>query len=141
MDKIPDDPGRHGAVAIVMRAGRMLVIRRSRAVVAPLTYCFPGGGIERGESEEEALVREFREEIGVTLRPLRRIWRCVTAWKVELAWWVGELAPDAVPVPNPAEVESVHWLTPAEMLRLPGLLQSNREFLQMVQRGEIDLEG
>lgn len=137
---IPDDPGRRGAVVIVVRNGRMLVIRRSAGVVAPLTFCFPGGGIDPGESEEEALVREFREELGVTVRPLRLLWRCITDWKVELAWWLGELESDAEPVPNPAEVESVHWLTPHEMLRLPELLESNREFLELVRRGEIQLQ-
>ena len=138
---ILDDPGRRGAVVIVVRNGRMLVIRRSAGVVAPLTFCFPGGGIEPGESEEDALVREFREELGVAVRPLRRLWRCTTAWKVELAWWLGQLEPDAEPVPNPAEVESVHWLTTAEMLELPELLESNREFLELVGRGEIQLGG
>lgn len=137
--EIPDDPGRRGAVVIVLRNGRMLAIRRSRWVVAPLTYCFPGGGIDGDESEEKALVREFREELGVTVRPLRRLWRCTTAWKVELAWWLGEIEPDAVPVPNPAEVESVHWLTPDEMAGLPELLESNREFLELLRRGEIQL--
>ncbi len=126
---IPDDPGRRGVIGVAVRDGRMLVIRRSRSVVAPLVFCFPGGGIEPGESEEQALVREFREEIGVTVRPLRRLWQCVTAWKVELSWWLVEIAADATPVPNPAEVESVHWLTPAEMSQLPDLLASNREFL------------
>lgn len=139
MDSIPDDPGRRGAVAVVMRDGRMLVIRRARSVVAPLVYCFPGGGIEGDESEEQALVREFREEVGVTLRPVRRLWQCVTAWKVELAWWLGELEPDAVPVANPREVESLHWFTPAEMAALPDLLESNREFLELIAHGEIDL--
>ena len=139
--EIPDDPGRRGAVVIVVREGRMLVIRRSRRVVAPLTYCFPGGGIHPGESEEEALVREVREELGVTVRPVRRLWRCTTDWKVELAWWLGELEPDAEPAANPAEVDSIHWLTPAEMARLPELLDSNREFLQLVERGEIRLSG
>jgi 8-oxo-dGTP diphosphatase len=135
----PDDPGRRGAVAVVVRDGRMLVIRRSRAVVAPLAICFPGGGIEPDESEEEALTREFQEELGVTLRPLRRLWQCVTAWKVRLAWWLGELEPGAVPVANRAEVESVHWLTPVEMTQMPELLESNRQFLDLVGRGEIDL--
>ena len=139
MDSIPDDPGRRGAVAIVIRDERMLVIRRSQTVVAPGAYCFPGGGIEDGESEEDALVREFHEEINVAVRPLRRIWRNVTPWKVELAWWLAELAPDAVPVPNRDEVESVHWFTPVEMARLPELLESNREFLELVRQGEIEL--
>jgi 8-oxo-dGTP diphosphatase len=132
---IPDDPGRRGAVGIAVRDGRMLVIRRARSVVAPLVYCFPGGGIEAGESEEEALVREFQEEVGVEFLPLRRLWQCVTPWKVELAWWLGELAPGAVPVANPAEVESIHWLTPEEMAALPDLLESNRAFLELLARG------
>jgi 8-oxo-dGTP pyrophosphatase MutT (NUDIX family) len=140
MEPIPDDPGRRGAVAVTIRDGRMLVIRRARTVVAPLVYCFPGGGIEEGESEEEALVREFREEVGLALRPVRRLWQCVTAWKVELAWWLGEVQADAVPVGNPREVESIHWFTPAEMANLPDLLESNRQFLELVERGEIRLD-
>jgi 8-oxo-dGTP diphosphatase len=134
---IPDDPGRRGVVGVVVRNGRMLVIRRSRSVVAPLVYCFPGGGIEAGESEEEALVREFLEELGVTIRPLRRLWQCTTAWKVDLAWWLVELPHDAIPTPNPLEVESIHWHTPEEMAGLPDLLESNREFLALLARGEI----
>jgi 8-oxo-dGTP diphosphatase len=140
MEPIPDDPGRRGAVAIVMRDGRMLVIRRSRSVVAPLVYCFPGGGIEDGESEAETLVREFREEVGVGIRPVRRLWECITSWKVHLAWWLGELERDAVPVANPREVESIHWFTPEEMMRLPDLLESNRQFLDLLAAGTITLD-
>ena len=140
MERIPDDPGRRGAVAIILRGPRMLIIRRSSSVVAPLAYCFPGGGIEAGESEEAALVREVFEEIGVEVRPLRRLWQCVTAWKVELAWWLARMDPPSVPVPNPAEVESIHWVTPREMAQLPELLESNRVFLEMIERGEIVLE-
>jgi 8-oxo-dGTP pyrophosphatase MutT (NUDIX family) len=134
---IPDDPGRRGVVGVAVRDGRMLVIRRSRTVVAPLVYCFPGGGIEAGESEQQALVREFCEEIGVAVRPLRRLWECVTAWKVELAWWLVELPPDATPVPNPAEVESIHWYSPEEMSQLPDLLESNREFLEFGRQSHL----
>jgi 8-oxo-dGTP diphosphatase len=130
---IPDDPGRRGVVGVVVREGRMLVIRRSRSVVAPLVYCFPGGGIEPGESEEDALVREFHEEIGIAVRPVRRLWQCVTPWKVDLAWWLVEIAPDATPVANPAEVESIHWYTAEEMSQLPDLLASNREFLEFIK--------
>ncbi len=103
------------------------------------TYCFPGGGIEAGESEAEALVREVREELGVAIRPIRRLWQCVTAWKVALAWWRADLDDGAAPRPNPAEVESVHWFTPAEMARLPDLLDSNRIFLELVEDGRLIL--
>jgi 8-oxo-dGTP pyrophosphatase MutT (NUDIX family) len=140
MDGIPDTPGRCGAVAVIPRGDQVLVIRRSRSVVAPLTYCFPGGGIEEGESEQSALVREVCEELGVVVRPVRRLWQCVTPWKVHLAWWLAEMPARAVPTANPAEVESIHWVTPGQMAQLPDLLESNRLFLDLVQQGEIRLE-
>jgi 8-oxo-dGTP diphosphatase len=139
MDNIPETPGRRGAVAIIVEEGRMLVIRRSRHVVAPLVYCFPGGGIEEGETEEAAVVREVHEEIGLQIRPVRRLWQCVTAWKVQLAWWLADTVGSTVAVANPREVESIHWFTPQEMAGQTDLLDSNREFLELVERGEVRL--
>ncbi len=139
-DPIPDQGGRRGAVAICPRGdGRLLVIRRAPGVLAPLTYCFPGGGLEPGESEAEAVVREVREEVGVTVCPLRRLWRCRTAWNVELAWWLARWPDAAEPAPNPQEVASIHWFTAAEMAAQPALLPSNREFLDLVLAGRIRL--
>ena len=136
------NPGlnRRGAVAVIRDGERLLVIRRSQSVVAPGAFCFPGGGIEAGESEEEALVRELREELNVDVLPLRRIWQSVTPWRVELAWWLGALSPGAALRSSPAEVESFHWQTLEEMAALPELLESNRHFLAAVARGEISLQ-
>ncbi len=139
MEKIPETPGRRGVVAIIVQDGRMLVIRRSRHVIAPLCYCFPGGGIEEGETEETAVVREIHEEIGIPICPTRRLWECVTAWKVHLAWWLADMDPIAVAVPNPCEVESIHWFTLREMASLSELLDSNREFLELIEKGKICL--
>lgn len=50
---------RHGVVAVVVENRRWLVIRRSQCVVAPGKYCFPGGGIETAETEEQALFERF----------------------------------------------------------------------------------
>jgi 8-oxo-dGTP diphosphatase len=127
-------------VAVIREDGRFLVIRRSQQVVAPGTYCFPGGGIEPGETVEMALIRELREELNVDVVPLRHIWRSVTPWHVELDWWLVRLAPGASPLPAPAEVESFHWYTGEELSALPDLLESNRRFLAALGRGEIPIE-
>lgn len=130
---------RRGVVAVVVRQGRFLVIERSAMVAAPGAYCFPGGGIEPGETEEGALVRELREELGVAAQPVARVWRNVTPWQVELAWWTAAIDVEAEISPAPQEVASVHWLAAPEIVRLPGLLASNREFLAALARGEIEL--
>jgi len=140
MQNIPPDPGRRGSVAILLRQGRFLVIRRAAGIVAPLAYCFPGGAIEGDESESAALEREIREELGVTVVPQRRVWESVTPWQVRLYWWLADLPDDAQLRPNPAEVESIVWCSPSEMAALPGLLESNVHFLASLARGEIVLD-
>jgi 8-oxo-dGTP pyrophosphatase MutT (NUDIX family) len=126
-------------IGVIGQQDKLLIIRRSRWVRAPGAYCFPGGHIEPGETEQAALVREFREELHVEVRPVRRLWQNATSWQVDLAWWLASAPPDAVYVPHLPEVESFHWLTPDEAAVLPGLLESNRLFLDAVRRGELSL--
>jgi 8-oxo-dGTP diphosphatase len=128
---------RRGAVAIVVRDGRCLMIRRAEGIVAPGAYCFPGGGIEPGESETEALRRELREELNVDIEPIVRVWESITPWGVHLAWWTAHLAESVEPVASPAEVAEVLWRDWTEMRSLPGLLSSNLAFLDALERGDI----
>ena len=127
---------RRGVVAVIVREGRFLVIRRSLTVEAPGAYCFPGGAIEPGESEEQALVREIQEELGVAVLPLRRLWVSQTSWQVDLAWWLAEYPLDAVLQLNPAEVALAAWHTPDELAALEGVLESNLAFLAALARGD-----
>lgn len=138
--KPPSHIKKRGAVAVIVRDGRLLVIRRSQQVVAPGAYCFPGGRIEPGETEEQAVVREVQEELGLHIVPRRRIWESVTPWGTELTWWLGHIDPEAICTPCAAEVESYSWMTAAEMDELPQLLESNRHFLAALERGEINLQ-
>ena len=55
-----------GAV-IVDRGGRVLLVRRRRPPGVG-TWSLPGGRVEAGETPEEAVVREAREETGVATR-------------------------------------------------------------------------
>ena len=128
-----------GAIAVVCQGPCLLVIRRSQYVVAPRTYCFPGGAIEPDESEPQALRREFFEELGAKLLPRQRLWQSNTPWKVRLSWWLADLDPAAKLSPNHHEVESYHWLTVPEIRRLPELLTSNHAFLAAWERGEFSL--
>jgi 8-oxo-dGTP diphosphatase len=52
------------STAIIVHDGRVLMARR-RQQEGKLLWAFPGGGIEAGESPEEAAVREVAEEVGL----------------------------------------------------------------------------
>ena len=56
---------RPSARAIIERDGKVLVMHSRKFNY----YKFPGGGIEQGETPEQALVREVREESGYFVRP------------------------------------------------------------------------
>lgn len=53
------------AVALVDADGRILIQQRPEGKPAAGLWEFPGGKIEQGETPEQALVRELREELGI----------------------------------------------------------------------------
>ena len=54
------------AAALVDADGRILVQQRAAGRAMAGLWEFPGGKIERGESAEMALVRELKEELGIS---------------------------------------------------------------------------
>ncbi len=70
IDKKDYDPNgeafiRPSARGIIFRDGKIALIYSKK-----IKYCkFPGGGIEYGEDKVVALIREVREETGLTVRP------------------------------------------------------------------------
>jgi 8-oxo-dGTP diphosphatase len=66
----PDPPPRiQVAAAVVWREGRLLLTQRPPGGPLGEQWEFPGGKVEAGETPEEALVREIREELHVETRP------------------------------------------------------------------------
>lgn len=52
-----------------MENGRIFIARRKPGGALGEKWEFPGGKVEEGESDEDALIREYREEFGVYIRP------------------------------------------------------------------------
>lgn len=59
----------HVAVGVIFREGKVLIARRPDHVHQGGLLEFPGGKVEAGESVQQALVREIREETGLLIRP------------------------------------------------------------------------
>ncbi|MFI8872439.1 NUDIX hydrolase [Streptomyces sp. NPDC055243] len=70
MSETTDKPGI--SAAIIVSEGRVLMVRR-RVKEGELSWQFPAGAIEEGETPEQAAVRETAEETGLTVEAVKLI--------------------------------------------------------------------
>jgi 8-oxo-dGTP diphosphatase len=87
--------------AVVRRAGRILITRRKDEAERGGLWEFPGGKVEPGEEEPDALRREIREELGCDIRVHRLLLRHSHRYPdlaVELAFYECELAAGQEPL-------------------------------------------
>ena len=105
--------------AAIFRDGRVLIVRRGRPPAHGL-YTLPGGAVELGETLEEAVIREVREETGLEIAPVDlvgfrqaiardaegRIERHFVILPFAARWVQGEISLNE-------ELAEAHWLAPA----------------------------
>jgi 8-oxo-dGTP diphosphatase len=97
---------------------KFLVQQRLPGGSRALLWEFPGGKVEPGETDEAALTRECREELGVELRVGKRLWETVHDYedlRVELVVYRATLASG---FPEPLHAHALAFLTPEQMQRL-----------------------
>jgi len=107
--------------AAIFRDGRVLIVRRARPPAHGL-YTLPGGGVELGETLEQAVIREVREETALEIEPIAlagyrqaiardgdgRIERHFVILPFAARWIAGEVLLND-------ELAEAHWLEPAEL--------------------------
>jgi 8-oxo-dGTP diphosphatase len=59
--------------AMIEREGKYLITQRPPRASLPLLWEFPGGRVEAGETDEEALARELREEMAIAVDVAERV--------------------------------------------------------------------
>jgi len=110
--------------AAIFRDGKVLIVRRARPPARGL-YTLPGGGVELGETLEEAVIREVREETALEVAPVGlagyrqaiardeagRIERHFVILPFAARWVAGEVLLNE-------ELAEAHWLAPAELAGL-----------------------
>src|SRR5947207_8684562 len=67
--------------AVIDRDGRYLITQRRPNAVLPMLWEFPGGKVEAGETDNEALRRELLERLGVESEVGE--WISETVWDYE----------------------------------------------------------
>jgi ADP-ribose pyrophosphatase YjhB (NUDIX family) len=119
---------RVGAYGICRDAdGRVLLARNSALSEFPGQWTLPGGGVEQGEHPDDAVVREFGEETGLSVRidALRAVTADVLRLPAGPLEHTDRLVYDVSVVGGSLRAETggttdlVEWVPPADLVALP----------------------
>ena len=121
------------AAALCDAHGRVLIARRPPLKHMAGRWEFPGGKVDAAESEEQALVRELREELGVEVHRAQFCMRLTHAYpdrSVELSFWVVR---DFTGEPRGLDGQQLKWV-PAAQLKDQDVLEADAPFIEALQR-------
>lgn len=119
-------------VAVIMKDGKVLLIQRAPGVRGAGYWAPVSGEVEPGESQEAAVAREAKEEVGLTVRPLRKVWENISSGgSYILHWWLAEYVAGELAL-DKREVSDARWLTVDEVRKLDGTFEGDSEFYHAV---------
>ena len=114
--------------------GRVLIAQRPPGKALAGRWEFPGGKLHEGEAAYDGLVRELREELGVTVHAAGRLIRYAHAYPDRTVWldlwtvsdWSGE--------PQGLDGQAFKWVAPGR-LHEEDILEADRPMIEaLVQR-------
>jgi len=109
------------ACALVDADGRVLLAQRPQGKALAGLWEFPGGKVEAGETPEQTIVRELREEIGVETRvaclaPLTFASHAYDGFHLLMPLFVCRRYWG---VPRPLEGQALKWVRPRQLRQYP----------------------
>ncbi len=106
--------------AVVENDGLYLITQRRESAVLPLKWEFPGGKVESGEADEDALRRELRERLDADAKIGRKLGEKVheyDGYRVALALYEATLV-EGKPL-HAKRVKDFRWVASADFDKYP----------------------
>jgi 8-oxo-dGTP diphosphatase len=100
------------AAAIIVQDGRLLLVQR-RVSEGDLSWQFPAGAVEQGETFEDTAVRETAEETGLTVEAVKFLGERVHPKTGRLMGYVAcDVTTGTAYVADTEELADLAWATP-----------------------------
>lgn len=115
MPRIMKNPLIEVGCAIIRHQGKILIAQRKPEVYLGGYWEFPGGKREPGETIEQCLAREVREELGVSVRPvklLREVRHTYPEKDLLLCFWFCDWESGE---PSKIDCHDFRWVLPSEL--------------------------
>jgi 8-oxo-dGTP diphosphatase len=127
--------------ALILRDSKILVCQRRRDDTHSLQWEFPGGKVEPGETGEEALARELREELAVEATIGKEIYRTRHRYKdsqqeLELIFFRASI--DSAAQLQNVVFEGFEWAKPSELPQY-NFLRADTGFVALIATGAVAL--
>lgn len=120
------------AAAVIRQDGKVMICRRMEGDSGGGLWEFPGGKREDGETLEQCVVREIREELGAGVRVGELIATIPAEWKGRALLLHFFDATIVSGEPTPIEVAKIEWVEPARLADFE-FLPSNEPLIRRLQ--------
>lgn len=111
---------------VLEKNGKFLLGKRAEwKTKAPGYWCPISGHIEENESEQDAVIREAKEELGIEVHPISKITSIPTHdGTVMLHWWKAEIV-NGVTMINNDENSELGWFSKDELKKLQPVFEED----------------
>ena len=118
---------------VIYHNGKILIAQRRKDKSLGGFWEFPGGKIEKGETPQQALIREIKEELNVELRIgdlIRTIEYDYSSFHLSMECYWCELLGEEVTL---LEAKSAKWLTKEELFDIKWL-PADKEIIETIKK-------
>ena len=118
--------------ALIWDGGRFMICQRPAHKARGLLWEFVGGKVEPGETKEQALVRECREELGITVAVGPVFMEVLHEYPDLIVHLTLFRASIAEGTPQKLEHNDIRWITPDEIGEYP-FCPADEEILRAIR--------